>query len=61
MNLMVRVQFVLDSWKAIRKDVAGAVLEFPAAAFGEPISKAWIHLERLRATFSMQGTRFPAF
>jgi uncharacterized damage-inducible protein DinB len=32
---MVRVQFVLDSWKTIRKDVAGAVREFPAAAFDE--------------------------
>ncbi len=32
---MVRVQFVLDSWKAARKDVAGAVREFPAEAFDE--------------------------
>jgi uncharacterized damage-inducible protein DinB len=32
---MVRVQFVLDSWKTVRKDVAGAVLEFPAEAFDE--------------------------
>lgn len=35
MNLMVRVQFVLDSWKTVRKDVAGAVREFPADAFDE--------------------------
>jgi uncharacterized damage-inducible protein DinB len=35
MSLMVRVQFVLDSWKTIRKDVAGAVREFPAEAFDE--------------------------
>jgi uncharacterized damage-inducible protein DinB len=32
---MVRVQFVLDTWKTIRKDVAGAVREFPAEAFDE--------------------------
>jgi uncharacterized damage-inducible protein DinB len=32
---MVRVQFVLDSWKTIRKDVVGAVREFPAEAFDE--------------------------
>jgi uncharacterized damage-inducible protein DinB len=32
---MVRVQFVLDSWKTVRKDVAGAVREFPAGAFDE--------------------------
>ena len=32
---MVRVQFVLDSWKTIRKDVAGAVREFPAGAFND--------------------------
>ncbi len=32
---MVRVQFVLDSWKTARKDVAGAVREFPAEAFDE--------------------------
>jgi uncharacterized damage-inducible protein DinB len=30
---MVRVQFVLDSWKTIRKDVIAAVREFPTAAF----------------------------
>jgi uncharacterized damage-inducible protein DinB len=35
MNLMVRVQFVLDTWKTIRKDVVGAVREFPAEAFAE--------------------------
>jgi uncharacterized damage-inducible protein DinB len=35
MNCMVRVPFVLDSWKTIRKDVAGAVREFPAEAFDE--------------------------
>ena len=35
MNFMVRVQFVLDSWKTIRKDVVGAVREFPADAFDE--------------------------
>lgn len=35
MKCMVRVQFVLDSWKTIRKDVAGAVREFPAEAFDE--------------------------
>jgi uncharacterized damage-inducible protein DinB len=32
---MVRVQFVLDTWKTIRKDVVGAVREFPAEAFDE--------------------------
>ncbi len=32
---MVRVQYVLDSWKTVRKDVVGAVREFPAEAFGE--------------------------
>ena len=32
---MVRVQYVLDSWKTIRKDVAGAVREFPAESFEE--------------------------
>ena len=32
---MVRVQFVLDSWKTIRKDVVGAVRDFPAEAFDE--------------------------
>lgn len=37
MNLMVRVQYVLDSWKTVRKDVAGAVREFPAVAFGEKL------------------------
>ena len=30
---MVRVQYVLDTWKTVRKDVAGAVREFPAEAF----------------------------
>ena len=35
MNLMVRSQFVLDSWKTIRKDVVAAVREFPAEAFQE--------------------------
>jgi uncharacterized damage-inducible protein DinB len=35
MNLMVRVQFVLDSWKTVRKDVAAAVREFPADAFDQ--------------------------
>ncbi len=35
MNLMVRVQFFLDSWKTARKDVAGAVREFPADSFDE--------------------------
>ena len=34
---MVRVQFVLDSWKTIRKDVVGAVREFPAEAFDEKL------------------------
>ena len=33
MNLMVRVQYVLDSWKTVRKDVAAAVREFPAESF----------------------------
>ena len=32
---MVRVQFVLDTWKTIRKDVAAAVREFPVEAFHE--------------------------
>ena len=32
---MVRPQFVLDSWKTIRKDVVGVVREFPAEAFDE--------------------------
>ena len=32
---MVRAQFVLDSWKTIRKDVVGAVRAFPAEAFSE--------------------------
>jgi uncharacterized damage-inducible protein DinB len=35
MNLMLRVQFVLDTWKTVRKDVVGAVRDFPAAAFEE--------------------------
>ena len=35
MNFMVRVQYVLDSWKTVRKDVAGAVREFPADAFND--------------------------
>jgi uncharacterized damage-inducible protein DinB len=30
---MVRVEQALDSWKAIRKDTAQAVLDMPAAAF----------------------------
>jgi uncharacterized damage-inducible protein DinB len=30
---MVRVQHVLDNWKAIRQDTAAAVEEFPAAEF----------------------------
>jgi uncharacterized damage-inducible protein DinB len=34
---MVRAQFVLDTWKTIRKDVAGAVREFPAASFDETL------------------------
>lgn len=34
---MVRTQFVLDSWKTIRKDVAAAVREFPADAFDEKL------------------------
>ena len=37
MNLMVRAQFVLDSWKTVRKDVAGAVREFPADACEEKL------------------------
>lgn len=32
---MVRTQFVLDSWKTVRKDVAAAVREFPADKFDE--------------------------
>jgi uncharacterized damage-inducible protein DinB len=32
---MVRAQFVLDTWKTIRKDVVGSVREFPAEAFDE--------------------------
>ena len=32
---MARVQYVLDSWKTVRKDVAGAVREFPAESFNE--------------------------
>ena len=32
---MVRTQFVLDSWKTIRKDVIAAVNEYPAEAFNE--------------------------
>lgn len=32
---MVRVQYVLDSWKTIRKDVVAAVREFPPDAFDE--------------------------
>jgi uncharacterized damage-inducible protein DinB len=32
---MARVQFVLDTWKTVRKDVVGAVREFPAEAFDE--------------------------
>ena len=35
MRLMVRNQYVLDTWKTVRKDVAGAVREFPAEAFDE--------------------------
>lgn len=35
MNSMARFQFVLDTWKTIRKDVVGAVREFPAEAFDE--------------------------
>jgi uncharacterized damage-inducible protein DinB len=35
MYLMVRAQFVLDTWKTIRKDVVGAVRDFPAEAFHE--------------------------
>jgi uncharacterized damage-inducible protein DinB len=35
MIFMARVQFVLDSWKTIRKDVAGAVREFPAESFND--------------------------
>jgi len=34
---MVRVQYVLDTWKTVRKDVAGAVREFPAEAFDEKL------------------------
>ena len=34
---MVRVQFVLDSWKTVRKDVVGAVREFPGEAFEEKL------------------------
>jgi len=30
---MVRVEHVLDSWKTIRQDTAGAVEEFPASEF----------------------------
>ena len=30
---MVRVEYVLDSWKAVRQDTASAVDDFPAAAF----------------------------
>jgi uncharacterized damage-inducible protein DinB len=32
---MVRVQFVLDSWKTVRKDVVGAVREFPVDSLDE--------------------------
>lgn len=32
---MVRTQFVLDSWKTIRKDVVAAVREYPAESFNE--------------------------
>ena len=32
---MVRAQFVLDSWKTIRKDVVGSVRDFPAEAFDD--------------------------
>jgi uncharacterized damage-inducible protein DinB len=34
---MVRVNFVLDSWKTIRKDVVAAAREFPAGAFQETL------------------------
>jgi uncharacterized damage-inducible protein DinB len=34
---MIRVQYVLDTWKTARKDVAGAVREFPAEAFDEKL------------------------
>jgi uncharacterized damage-inducible protein DinB len=30
---MVRVEYVLDSWKQVRQDTAGAVEDFPAAEF----------------------------
>ena len=34
---MVRLNFVLDSWKTIRKDVINAVQEFPADCFQEKL------------------------
>src|SRR5215469_11604704 len=34
---MVRVNFVLDSWKTVRKDVINAVQEFPADCFQEKL------------------------
>jgi len=34
---MIRVQYVLDTWKTARKDVAGAVREFPAEAFDQKL------------------------
>jgi uncharacterized damage-inducible protein DinB len=37
MNFMVRVQYVLESWKTVRKDVAAAVREFPPDAFDEKL------------------------
>ena len=34
---MIRVQYVLDTWKTARKDVTGAVREFPAEAFDQKL------------------------
>ena len=34
---MARVQFVLDSWKTVRKDVAAAVRAFPADSINQPL------------------------
>lgn len=35
MLVMARVQYALDSWKTVRKDVVNAVRDFPADAFQE--------------------------
>lgn len=56
---MVRTQFVLDSWKTIRKDVVAAVREYPAESINETSIEGVDSFNTLARHILDAGNAFP--